>query len=174
MKKNPKNKYITRTEWSFWVRFHTGNNNPKGAWSQRGYICQAQKSFAFQKYGGIRKALAAAREWRDKTEAKLRPEPKKKIALWIRHSKNTVFRGVWHGRRKRVRESGAVTLECYYQVSWSEYNPDGPNWRMNKKFSYKDGDEIGQRNAERLAIRHRKRMERLHYFIPKGRLNDIR
>jgi len=121
-------------------------------WFVRGYRNGKtySKLFSDLKCGGKRKALALAREHRDKLHAELEKIPQKPRARRIvrRDARNTT--GVLGVCRTAKKGPNGRMNECY-SVSW---RPE-PGVQKCTSFSIR---KYGEKKAFKLAVEHRKRM----------------
>lgn len=137
----------------FWhVKFHEGSART----GTKKIV--AQLTFADLQLGGKAKALKAAKQWRDETAITLgkveqRHSQFEKYRRRARNSTGVVgvyeYEGVSKGRYRH-----------HYYVEWRETGPDGKRRPKVKLFP------IGTTNKEtqfRMAVRWRKKMEKLHY-----------
>ena len=155
MKRDPDMKYITRKEWGYWVRFH------KGSHKAGTLTIKMQKHFPFSQYGGVRKALAAAKDFRDKHAPSVQRDSyqRKAIALKATHSRSSTS-VVGIGRQTKILPSGS-TSRCF-AVTWAQTERDGTRKVKRKSFSYSSG---GRSKAEawELAVKLRKQVLKSHY-----------
>lgn len=154
-------RYITRPTLNgvesgfWWVRFFGGTNKKP----------VAHQCFTDLNFGGKRKALSAAKAWRDKKAAKLgkieTPNKARKKYRALARS-NTGVVGVSfidlidRAGRRRV----------YYTVNWCETLPNGRRAPRVKTLSVKPDDPEHQAKRFRQAKALRKRMEKQWYTGP--------
>lgn len=160
---NLKMRYIVRFEHEsgnsgYWqVRFQKGSSRAGGK------IVVAQRTFMDNAYGGKRKALQAAKEWRDTTAVKLNKieDPHSLFKRYPTKAKNTTgIVGVYciEGTDSEGR------YRNHYRVEWREADEYGKRRPRAKVFT------VGTGNKDKIfleAVRWRKRMEKLHYTGPK-------
>lgn len=146
-------KHITRTGWSFWVRFADGS----------------QKSFSFNKYGGITKAYNAAVDWRDAMLTRPTYAPGKGSENYHKRAPTSANKtGVLGVSKVSDKRSDYKA----YRVTWRETNEYGKRVTMTKDFSYTEGDFDSEHKAWKCAVKLRKRMEKVHY-VGKQRARPI-
>lgn len=161
--KNEKMRYIVRFDYdagkgTFWlVRFQEGSERA----GTRSVV--AQRTFMDNAYGGKRKSLQAAKDWRDEMAVKLNKleDPHSLFKRYSTKAKsNTGVVGVCYiegiGSDGRYRNQ--------YRVEWREADEYGKRRPRAKIFSVGTGDKD---KAFRQAVRWRKQMEKLHYTGPK-------
>lgn len=157
--KNKKMRYISRVETNgrfWWVRFMS-STNPKPI---------AAKTFPDLRYGGKRKALAAAQEWRDSLAEKLdkiEMPYKSRGKYRAKARSNTGVVGV--SEFDRINNKGSRV--CGFVACWSETSIGGRRIAKKKTFSVRPDDPMAWKEQKRRAIAWRKGMEKLHYTGPK-------
>lgn len=160
---NLKMRYIVRFEHEsgnsgYWqVKFQKGSDR-----SGKKTVV-AQRTFMDRKYGGKRKALKAAKDWRDEMAVRLNKieQPHALFKRYQTHAQNsTGVVGVYHveGADSKGR------YRNHYRVEWREADEYGKRQPRAKLFT------IGTANKEKVfreAVRWRRQMEKLHYVGPK-------
>ena len=108
---------------------------------------RVEKFFADNQFEGKRKALQAAKEFRDETESELRPYSVKELAKRpsIRNTSGTV--GVRRVVSNEVRGDYVFTY-AYWVAQWI----DGKGKRRTRSFSI---DKYGEEEAQELATQSR-------------------
>lgn len=105
--------------------------------------------FADHEHGGKRKSLAAARQYRDELEAKLKPISAKKLAQLTRSNNTSGIPGVRLVTETDARWASKPTYS-FWVAQWSPKE----GGRKSKRFSV---NKYGNEEAKRLAIAARKR-----------------
>ena len=105
--------------------------------------------FSFKDYSGKRKTLAAARQYRDELEHKLRGISSKKRAQTLRANNTSGVPGVRLVKETDPRWKSRPTYHCWV-AQWSPRK----GVRKTKRFSV---EKYGNEEAYRLAVRARKR-----------------
>jgi|TARA_R100001039_G_C1840884_1_gene101991 hypothetical protein len=154
-------RHITRLDYGYWVRFYRGASDRSKGTNAELYL---HSTFRFDECGGVRKALKAAKAWRDehyKQHSKLyrqggaakkgKPHPKARVDS----STDTV------GVQRRVKWYEATGEYVLYVAVWMEYQPDGTSRQKSKTFSC--GNKRTEEEAYEEAKRYRQKMERMHY-----------
>ncbi|GAB4110557.1 MAG: hypothetical protein Fur005_11920 [Roseiflexaceae bacterium] len=129
--------------------------NVRVAWKGKRY----GKFFSDRVYGDRLGALAAAIDWRDKTEREIgKPRTEHQVIGWNSRNKSGAL-----GIRRSTRD-GRDT----YEVVWVEHGEDKSRRRATR-FSI---TKHGERKAFKLALRARQRGERMRWKSPKVRRQE--
>ncbi len=108
------------------------------------------KNFPDQKWGGKRKALAAAKDCRDQFIQGNPPLSRREFCSIIRSNNKTGITGVYRFSKSFKLKNGQIRESWYWEASW----PIGKSRQSHITFSV---NELGERRAKQLAIAARRR-----------------
>ncbi|NKI17519.1 AP2 domain-containing protein [Spongiibacter sp. KMU-166] len=126
------------------------------------------KNFPDKKFGGKRKALAAAKQFRDETIAAHPPTTRKQFCSTLRRHNKSGITGVYRYAKRYKLKDGCVKEIWYWEAHW----PTAKNESEKATFSVQT---YGERKAKRLAIAAREagvaRLEGVFWASERGEVS---
>ncbi len=108
------------------------------------------KNFPDKKWGGKRKALTAAKDYRDNFIRQNPPLSRREFCSIIRSNNSTGITGVYRYAKRFRLKNGQMRESWYWEATW----PIGNSRLAHFAFPV---NELGERKAKKLAIDARKR-----------------
>jgi hypothetical protein len=110
---------------------------------------QYVRNFSDKQWGGKRKALAQAQDYRDELIKKYPPISRKEFCTILRSNNKTGITGVYRYAKSFKLKNGKLKHSWYWEATW----PIGKSKQSHVNFSV---NEYGEEKARKLAIAARK------------------